>query len=190
MNRVITALEQWVPYYQSRYLYQGVKPTVIIGSIEGGWPWRASRTPGFCNLYVDIRFPPPYHPLEIRQEIAKVLEKVKAEHGISPELEIYVTDEWSQVSEDEYICKSVDQAHQKVLGKPVEKVYFSWSSDANVLTRHGIVAVNYGPSGGPGKETRGTMYLPNLEACANVYTLVSKDIISKTRKDVRKNLHG
>ncbi len=190
MNRVITALEQWVPDYQSRYLYQGVKPTVNIGSIEGGWPWRASRTPGFCNLYVDVRFPPPYHPLEIRQEIAKVLEKVKAEHGFSPELEIYVTDEWSQVSEDEYICKSVDQAHQNVFGKPVERVYFSWSSDANVLTRHGIVAVNYGPSGGQGKETRGTMYLPNLEACANVYALVSKDIISKSRKDVRKNLHG
>src|SRR2546422_10487675 len=34
MNRVISALEEWIPDYQSRFTYQGVKPTVNIGSIE------------------------------------------------------------------------------------------------------------------------------------------------------------
>jgi acetylornithine deacetylase/succinyl-diaminopimelate desuccinylase-like protein len=187
MNKIVSALEAWVPGYQERFTFMGTKPTVNIGSIEGGWPWRASRTPSFCNLYVDVRFPPRYHALDIRQEIALLLESIKREQGISADLDIYVTDEWSEVDPNEYICSSINQAHSQTFGKPVETVYFSWSSDANILTRHGIKAVNYGPSGGPGKETRGTMYIPNLTACAKVYTLVVKDVCSKTRKEVRKS---
>lgn len=187
MNRVISEVERWIPDYQAKHTYMGSKPTVNIGSIEGGWPWRASRTPGFCDLYIDVRFPPPYHPLDVRRELARVLAKVEKKHGVLPELELYLTDPWSKVEEDEYVCLSIAKAHQKVLKKRVEKVYFSWSSDANILTRHGVVAVNYGPSGGPGKETRGTMFIPNLVDCAKVYSVVAKDITSKTRAQVRKH---
>jgi acetylornithine deacetylase/succinyl-diaminopimelate desuccinylase-like protein len=181
MNRVIAELENWIPGYQSRFTYMGVKPTVNLGSIEGGWPWRASRTPAYCNLYIDVRFPPPHHPLDVKQDLASVLSKVQKKYGISPELELYLTDAWSQVDLDEELCKAVGRAHREVFGKRVENVYFSWSSDANILTRHGVVAVNYGPSGGPGKEARGTMYIPNLVDCAEVYSLVAKDITSKPR---------
>lgn len=186
MNRVISAIENWIPEYQEKYKFMGVKPTVNIGSIEGGWPWRASRTPAFCNLFIDVRFPPPYHFLDIKQEVKKVLERVEAEHGILADLEIYVTDPWSSVDDDEYICESIAKAHREVFQNEVERVYFSWSSDANILTRHGIIAVNYGPAGGPGREVRGTMYIPNLVGCAQVYTLVAKDILSKRRDEVRK----
>lgn len=178
MNRVIGELENWIPDYQSRFTYMGAKPTVNIGSIEGGWPWRASRTPVFCNLYVDVRFPPPYHPLDIKRDLARALSGVSKKYGFGPDLELYLTDAWSQVSLEEEVCKSIAGAHKTVFDSPVENVYFSWSSDANILTRHGIVAVNYGPSGGPGKETRGTMYIPNLVNCAKVYTLVAKEITS------------
>lgn len=182
MNKVISAIEAWIPNYQERYTFMGTKPTVNVGSIEGGWPWRASRTPAFCNLYLDVRFPPRFHALDIRQEIAMVLERLRKENGISPELDLYVTDEWSELDPKEYICESINRAHTQVIGNPVETVYFSWSSDANILTRHGIKAVNYGPSGGPGKETRSTMYIPNLVSCAKVYALVANDICSKSRK--------
>ena len=181
MNRIISALGEWIPDYQERFSFMGAKPTVNIGSIEGGWPWRASRTPGFCNLYVDVRYPPRHHALDVRYDIQKVLDKVRKEHGITAELEIYVTDEWSAVPEDEYVAASIKSAHNSVFHSPAETVYFSWSSDANILTRHGIIAVNYGPSGGPGKETRGTMYIPNLVNCAKVYTISAMDICSKSR---------
>jgi acetylornithine deacetylase/succinyl-diaminopimelate desuccinylase-like protein len=184
MNKIISALEAWIPDYQERFSYMGTKPTVNIGSIEGGWPWRASRTPAFCNLYVDVRFPPRFHPLDIKQEIANVLEKVNRDFSLLPDLDLYVTDQWSELDSQEYICKSIDEAHKTVFGAPVETVYFSWSSDANILTRHGIRAVNYGPSGGLGKETRSTMYIPNLVSCAKVYSLVAKDICSKSRDQV------
>jgi acetylornithine deacetylase/succinyl-diaminopimelate desuccinylase-like protein len=187
MNRIISALGEWIPDYQERFSFMGAKPTVNIGSIEGGWPWRASRTPGFCNLYIDVRYPPRHHALDIKYEIQKVLDKVKKEHGITAELEIYVTDEWSAISEDEYVAASIKSAHNSIFHTPAETVYFSWSSDANILTRHGVIAVNYGPSGGPGKETRGTMYIPNLVNCAKVYTISALDICSKSRSQVREH---
>jgi len=124
--------------------------------------------------------------LHIKREVQQVLENIKKEQGIVADLELYVTDEWSEVSEEEYVSISVKDAHNQIFGSPAESVYFSWSSDANILTRHGIIAVNYGPSGGPGKETRGTMYIPNLVKCAQVYTLSSMDICSKTSSEVRK----
>ncbi len=186
MNRILTALEKWIPDYQARFSYMGSIPTVNVGSIEGGWPWRASRTPGFCNLYLDVRFPPRHHALDIRNEVRTVLGRLKAEEGISADLDLYVTDEWSEISEDEYVSHSVKKAHESIFQNSVETVYFSWSSDANILTRHGIPAVNYGPSGGPGKETRGTMYIPNLVSCAKVYTISAMDICSKSRAEIRK----
>ena len=85
MNRIITALGEWIPDYQERFSFMGSKPTVNVGSIEGGWPWRASRTPGFCNLYVDVRYPPRHHALDIKYEIQKVLDKVRKEHGVTAE---------------------------------------------------------------------------------------------------------
>jgi acetylornithine deacetylase/succinyl-diaminopimelate desuccinylase-like protein len=186
MNRIVSALEKWLPDYQQRFSYKGVKPTVNIGSIEGGWPWRASRTPAFCNLYVDLRFPPRRHPLDVKTELEQLLRKVREETGISAALDLYVTDAWAEIPEDQYVVKAVSDAHREVLRRNVEHVIFSWSSDANMLTRHGIAAINYGPSGGPGKERRGTMYVPNLIACAKVYALAALDICSQNRDSVRK----
>jgi acetylornithine deacetylase/succinyl-diaminopimelate desuccinylase-like protein len=82
------------------------------------------------------------------------------------------------------VAKALERSHQKVLGSPLERVVFSWSSDANVLTRNGVVAVNYGPSGGPGKEMRGTLHIPNLIACAKVYALAAMDICNQERHRV------
>ncbi len=185
MNRVLQVLEEWIPQYQERYTYLGVKPTVNIGAIEGGWPWRCSRTPWFCNLYIDIRYPPGKSASDVKEELRQALKIVEQRYGIKPDLDIYVSDAWAEVSEDAYVAKALDKSHQTVLGQPLERVVFSWSSDANVLTRNGVVAVNYGPSGGPGKEMRGTLYIPNLIACAKVYALAALDICSQNRRDVR-----
>ena len=43
-----------------------------------------------------------------------MLENVKKEHGIVADLELYVTDEWSEVSEEEYVSTSVKGAHKEV----------------------------------------------------------------------------
>ncbi|HIQ30125.1 MAG TPA: M20 family peptidase [Candidatus Caldiarchaeum subterraneum] len=186
MTKIIDAIQEWIPDYQNRYQYQGVKPIVNIGSIEGGWPWRCSRTPWFCNLYIDVRYPPRRSPVDVKEELETVLKKVEQRYGVKADLEIYVSDAWAEVEEGEYVVKALDKAHEKVFNQPLERVVFSWSSDANVLTRNGVVAVNYGPSGGPGKETRGTLHIPSLVSCTKVYALAAYDICNKERREARR----
>lgn len=190
LNRVISELERWLPeYYVKKYTYKGVKPIVNIGSVEAGWPWRASRTPLFANLYVDLRYPPFTSPMDVKEDLEGFLRQIEEKYGFKPELEIYVSDAWASIPGDEYIVGAVERAHKAVTGGPVERVIHSWSSDANVLTRFGISAVNYGPaaaSDDPKKKTRGVIYLPDVVTAAKVYTHVSIDVLTKLRKDVVK----
>jgi acetylornithine deacetylase len=186
MNRVLTVMEEWIPKYQERFSFGGVKPTVNVGSIEGGWPWRCSRTPWFCNLYVDLRYPPPYSAVDVKEALEEMLDVVEQRHGFRPYSDIYVSDAWAHVPDDAAVVKAIDNAHKTVFGTPAERVVFSWSSDANVLTRNGVVAVNYGPSGGPGKEMRGTLYIPNLIACTKVYALASMELCNMERRAAKR----
>ena len=64
MNKIVAALEEWIPKYQESHRFKNVLPAVNIASIQGGWPWRASRTPVYCNLYMDVRIIPGQHPLD------------------------------------------------------------------------------------------------------------------------------
>ncbi len=186
MYKIVKAIEEWAPDYQARFQYMGVKPNVNIGAIEGGWPWRCSRTPWFCNLYIDVRYPPRRSALDVKEELENVLRKVEREHGIKADLEIYVSDAWAEVPEDNALVEALDRAHMQVFKEPLQRVVFSWSSDANVLIRNGVIAVNYGPSGGPGRETRGTLYIPALYGCTKVYALTAMDVCNRDRKEVRK----
>lgn len=187
MYKIVKELEEWMPGYQARFQYEGIKPNVNLGAIEGGWPWRCSRTPWFCNLYLDIRYPPRRSPLDVKGELEDILTRVEKEHGIKADLELYVSDTWAEVPEDEYVVKAISDSHRRVFGEPVQRVVFSWSSDANVLIRNGVVAVNYGPSGGPGKETRGTLHIPSLVGCAKVYALTALDVCNQERRKIRRS---
>ena len=62
MKKILDALERWAPKYREAHPYGNSNANVNIAAIEGGWPWRCSRTPVFCNLYLDTRLLPRQHP--------------------------------------------------------------------------------------------------------------------------------
>ena len=49
MKKILDALERWAPKYREAHPYGNSNANVNIAAIEGGWPWRCSRTPVFCN---------------------------------------------------------------------------------------------------------------------------------------------
>ena len=186
MKRIIDRIEAWIPDYQARYQYQSVAPPVNFGAVEGGWPWRASRTPWFCNLFLDVRFPPRRSPTEVKAEASRACSRALRRYlGIRADLELYVTDGWAEIDEGEYLVGALEAAHAKALGKAPDRIVETWSSDANVLIRNGIPAVNYGPTGAPGKQTRGTMHTTDLDACTRVYALTANDVCNQERRKVR-----
>jgi acetylornithine deacetylase len=191
MVKIIHAIHEWIPDYQKRHIFLNTKPQVSIGAIQGGWPWRLSRTPGYCHLYLDVRIIPGQSPLEVKEELNDLLRKFrKSDPGIDIELELLVTNPPSIIDEDEIVVRSVKSAHQTVFGKAPEEYFDIPVADAQHLNRYGVPTVTYGPAGKnpPGLEEFGYGWqnIDDLMQCTKVYALTALDICSRTREQKRK----
>jgi acetylornithine deacetylase len=186
MMKVIEALQKWIPDYQGRYSYLGAKPQVNMSAIQGGWPWRLSRTPGYCYLYVDVRIIPGQHPITVKEELAGIIrEQRQKDPDMDIDFEILVTDPATVIDEDEAIVASVKKAHAEVFGKPPEEYFDIPVSDAIHLNRYGVPSLTYGPAGRayPGKAgfSYGSQNIDDLIECTKVYALTALDICSRTK---------
>ncbi len=188
MTKLIHAIREWIPDYQQRHTYLHKKPQVNLGSIQGGWPWRLSRTPGYCNLYLDVRIVPGEHPLEVKEELTGVIERVKrSDPQMEVELELLVTDPATIIGEEEPVVGALKSAHQTIFGNPPIEDFRGAVSDAAHLNRYGIPTVWYGPAGRnpPGMEKHGYGWqnIEDLIQCTRVYALAGLDLCSRTKGD-------
>src|SRR6201991_431316 len=55
MHELQSDIAQWARDYEAAHVYMGEHPNVTIAAIRGGVPWRLSRNPHACSLYLDIR---------------------------------------------------------------------------------------------------------------------------------------
>lgn len=148
MKKIVDALERWAPKYRESHPYGTNHANVNLAAIEGGWPWRCSRTPVFCTLYLDTRLIPGQHPLEIKREIEEVIANVKAtDPDLKVEIEMYMSDPGAEIEEDEPVVEAITRAHRSVHGREPEFLTEGYITDATHLTRYGIPTVNYGPVG-------------------------------------------
>src|SRR5690606_32927475 len=58
MHELQSDIAEWARNYEQADSYMGERPNVTIASIRGGDPWRLSRNPYSCSLYLDIRTVP------------------------------------------------------------------------------------------------------------------------------------
>jgi acetylornithine deacetylase len=187
MVKVIQAIHEWVPNYQNRHIYLNTKPQVSIGAIQGGWPWRLSRTPGYCHLYLDVRIIPGQSPIEVKDELNDLLEKIrKSDPGIEIELELLVTNPGSIIEEDEIVVQSVKAAHQAVFGRPPEESFDIAVADAQHLNRYSVPTLTYGPAGrspeGMAEYGYGWQNIDDMIQCTKVYALTALDVCSRTKE--------
>ena len=70
-REVLDAVLEWVPAWEDdpANAYQGAKAIVNVGAIEGGFGWRASRTPHHTDLFLDVRVPPTKEMAVARREV-------------------------------------------------------------------------------------------------------------------------
>jgi acetylornithine deacetylase/succinyl-diaminopimelate desuccinylase-like protein len=145
--------------------YDGVRGVANVGGIEGGFGWRASRTPHRTDLFVDLRVPPNVRMAEARRE---ALEFARSLDGV--EAEVYVTAPGAEIEEGHPLVAALDEAHAEVFGGRPERDVVRWFSDASVLTRYGIATVNYGTSSGlPDAELGENLAIDGLVKTAEVY---------------------
>jgi acetylornithine deacetylase/succinyl-diaminopimelate desuccinylase-like protein len=165
MRRVLDAVLEWLPVWEEEMSYDGVRGVANVGSIEGGFGWRASRTPHRTDLYLDLRVPPNVRMQDARRkaiDFARSLEEVESE--------VYVTAPGAQIAADHPLVEAVAGAHAEVFGAEPERDVTRWFSDASVLTRYGIETLNYGTSSGlPSTELGENLDIDGLVQTAEVY---------------------
>ena len=129
----------------------GMRAHVTLSAIEGGWPYRCSRVPVHCTLYVDTRLLPGQEPLEVQREIEAVVAGLKKQDQdldkLMLDMNVFMNQWPSECGPEEYIYQEVANAHRQVHGSEVEVTALPVASDACELTRHGIPALNYGATG-------------------------------------------
>jgi acetylornithine deacetylase len=178
MRDVLEAVLEFAPEWEERTSYGGKPGIVNVGAINGGFPWRVSRTPHRTDLFVDFRVPPTMPMAEARAALGDFVRQLRErfpEHGI--EHEIYVTAPGSEIAEDHALIEAIDEAHEDVFGAKPERDTVRWFSDASALTRYGIESVNYGTSSGlPDPVLGENLDIDGLVKTAKVYALVAQRI--------------
>jgi len=165
MVPVLESVLAWLPAWEEQMSYGDVRGVANVGSIEGGFGWRASRTPHRTDLYLDLRVPPDVPMADARR---RALEFARSLDGV--EAEVYVTAPGAEIAEDHPLVGALADAHTEVFGAPPERDVTRWFSDASVLTRYGIATVNYGTSSGlPDAELGESLSIEGLVKTAEVY---------------------
>jgi acetylornithine deacetylase len=165
MRPVLDAVLEWLPSWEEEMSYDGVRGVANVGSIEGGFGWRASRTPHRTDLYLDLRVPPNVPMQDARR---KALDFARSLDGV--DAEVYVTAPGAEIAADHPLVGAVSEAHEEVFGAEPERDVTRWFSDASVLTRYGIATLNYGTSSGlPSAELGENLDIEGLVKTAEVY---------------------
>ena len=172
MHPVLAAVLEWLPSWEEEMSYGDVRGVANVGSIEGGFGWRASRTPHRTDLFLDLRVPPDVPMADARR---KALEFTRSLDGV--EAEVYVTAPGAEIDEASPIVGAVAEAHEEVFGSAPGRDVTRWFSDASVLSRYGIATLNYGTSSGlPDAELGENLEIEGLVKTAEVYARAAQKV--------------
>jgi len=177
MHNVVTALLNWMPTWEEKAAYGGKKGFVNLGSIRGGDPWRASRTPDRTDLFLDVRVPPTMALAEARRELEGLVRQLRGRYPeYNIEFETFVSVPGAEISAEHEMVKAIEAGHKHVLGEAPKRETVLWCSDASVLTRYGVPTVNYGPSSGPRDAEGEKVAVKTLVDVTKVYALAMAQI--------------
>jgi len=180
MRDVLEAVLEWIPSWEAdpANAYRGANAIVNVGSLQGGFGWRVSRTPHRADLFLDVRVPPTKPMAVARREVLDFVRSLAArfpDYGV--EGEVYVTAPGAEVDEGHELVRAIDAAHEEVFGSPPGRDVTRWFSDASALTRYGIPTVNYGTSTGlMDVELGENLEIDGLVKTARTYGLVAQRV--------------
>ena len=187
--RLHQALQDWEPHYQARHPHPLMKPLIGVGGIYGGYPYKPSITPAFCNLYLHVNLVPGQEILGVQRELEALIETLQAEDPeLEASVEIFLASNGHLLPDEHELAQAVMAAHQEVFGEPVPRPNperYSVSSDNSPLWEFGIPGITYG-AGGINLSGQYSMYEPgvgevvkvdNLAACARVYAAAAVGLL-------------
>jgi len=201
-GKVAQAIQDWEKEYQQKFKHPFMLPTVQIGAIEGGNPFKPGTQPA-TNLYVIVKTLPGTSTMTIRRELEAACAKVEErEKYIKTKVELYLSTDGYEISKEELVVKVMERAHQEVLGRPVDYPVpkrYGITSDGARIAAYGVPTITYGPGFGthlvdpteprvkewdnPSGIRRG-VGIQNMMNCTKVYALAALDVCTKTRQEI------
>jgi acetylornithine deacetylase len=188
MHELQSDIAAWARAYEAGTVYMGERPNATVAAIRGGDPWRLSRNPYECSLYLDIRTVPGQIIDGIKRELRGVLRGFAARKSMpEPRLHIYVSDPPNLVDAKLPVVEALSAAQQLVTGQKLGHVIRRPGADAIHLTSYGIPCVPFGAGGRLHPDTQGSsMHAFGehvlLEDCLNtakIYLAVALDLCSR-----------
>ena len=201
-GRVAEAIQEWEKDYQQEFKHPFMLPTVQIGAIEGGNPFKPGTQP-VTRLYVIVKTLPGTPTMAIQRELEAVCAKVEErEKDIKTKVELYLSTDGYEISKDERIVKVMEKAHLELFKKPIEYASprrYGITSDGPRIAAYGVPTITYGPGFGthltdptepeitewdtPSGVRRG-VGIQNMVNCTKVYASAILEICAKTRDEL------
>jgi acetylornithine deacetylase/succinyl-diaminopimelate desuccinylase-like protein len=204
--KVAQAIQDWEKEYQRKYPHKFMLPTVQIGAIEGGNPFKPGTRPT-TDIFVIVKMLPGAVPLAIKRDLEQVCEKVRKRESdiLDIRVELYLTTPGYEISKSEYVVKAMERAHKMVFNQPVpyaKPIRYGITSDGSRIAAYGVPAITYGPGFGthlvdPTETKAGTEWdsptgirrgvgIENMVNCTKVYALAALDICNRKKDEVAK----
>jgi acetylornithine deacetylase len=156
MHDLQADIAAWAHDYESRHEYRGEHPNVTIAAIRGGAPWRLSRNPYDCFLYLDIRTVPGQTVDSVKRELRTVLTCFAERTGTpEPSLYVYISDPPNLIDDKLPIVTALHEAQRNVTGEQGKAIIRRPGADAVHFTAYGVPCAVFGPGGRLHPDARG-----------------------------------
>jgi acetylornithine deacetylase/succinyl-diaminopimelate desuccinylase-like protein len=185
MAPLIQRIDEWAYDYEQKNRYECpggvIVPRVNIGAIRGGVPYKITKTVQQCAIYVDVRITPVQNPLDIREELRRIV----AGAGLEGEVELYTYRPAFEADPQKVapLKGAISRAHEAIIGgaPPLAAPPFSsmWR-DINPFNEMRIPAITYGPGVSVGAGTFG-MKISDLVTGTKLYALTALDLCNQER---------
>lgn len=193
MHGLQSRIFDWAETYEKSNAFMGESPNVTMSSIRGGAPWRLSRNPNTCSLYLDIRTLPGQTTEMIRRELRAVLQDFATQEAIAePQLDFYVSGPAVLVDKASPVVTVLEDAQQAIMGERRPLTLRRPGSDAVHFTSYGVPCVQFGPGGRihPDSASATSMhatgehvFIEDVVTAARVYLAAALDICNRPAND-------
>jgi acetylornithine deacetylase/succinyl-diaminopimelate desuccinylase-like protein len=204
--KVAQAIQDWEKEYQRKHPHKFMLPTVQIGAIDGGNPFKPGTRPT-TDIFVIVKMLPGAVPLAIKRDIEQVCERVRKRESdiLDIRVELYLTTPGYEISKSEYVVKAMERAHKTVFNQPVpyaKPIRYGITSDGSRIAAYGVPSITYGPGFGthlvdPTETKAGAEWdtptgirrgvgIENMVNCAKVYAMAALDICNRKKAEVAK----
>jgi acetylornithine deacetylase/succinyl-diaminopimelate desuccinylase-like protein len=181
-------LDIWARDYYERHAFMGEHANVTVACIRGGAPWRLSRNPHECSLYLDIRTVPGQTVDGVKRELRGVLRRF-AERTDTPEpsLSVYVSDPPMLLDESLPVVQALGASQESVAGARPASIIRRPGADAVHFTNYGVPCVVFGPGGRLHPDAQGGamhalgehVLMDDVVLAARIYLMAALDICSR-----------